>query len=115
MSLVLLILGILATGAGIVLIGFGIPINEFNLGGTMIIAGTIATAAGLILVGLAAAVEQLVQITKAVRSPSGRTALPAQREQREQSVSGAIRPPTPQLPAQPVVATQASAAAPIQA
>ena len=71
MSVILFILGILLTAAGIVAIGFGIPINEFNLGNTMIVAGTIAVAAGLILIGLAAAVDQLTQIANALRPRAG--------------------------------------------
>jgi hypothetical protein len=71
MSVILFILGILLTGAGVVTIGFGIPINEFNLGNTMIVAGTTAAAAGLILIGLAAAVDQLTQIAKALRPRPG--------------------------------------------
>jgi hypothetical protein len=71
MSVILFILGILLTAAGIVTIGFGIPINEFNLGNTMIVAGTTAAAAGLILIGLAAAVDQLSQIVKALRPRAG--------------------------------------------
>jgi hypothetical protein len=67
MSVILFILGIVATGTGIVAIGFGIPINEFNLGNTLIVSGTIASAAGLILIGLAAAVDQLTQIVQALR------------------------------------------------
>jgi hypothetical protein len=71
MFVILLILGILVTGAGFVTIGFGIPINEFNLGSTMIIAGTTAVAGGLILVGIAFAVDQLTQIAQALRPRAG--------------------------------------------
>jgi hypothetical protein len=71
MSVILFILGIVVTGTGIVAIGFGIPINEFNLGNTLIVSGTIAAAAGLILVGLAAAVDQLTQIVQASRPRAG--------------------------------------------
>ena len=39
MSVILLVLGILVAGAGLTAIGFGIPINEFSLGTTLIIAG----------------------------------------------------------------------------
>jgi hypothetical protein len=81
----------LVTGAGIVSIGFGIPINEFNLGNTMIVAGTTAAAAGLILIGLAAAVDQLTQIAKALRPRAG--ARPAvQPQAAEQTVPGGVRP-----------------------
>jgi hypothetical protein len=98
MSLILLILGILATGMGIVTIGFGIPINEFNLGNTMIVAGTTATAAGLILIGLAAAVEQLTRIAAALRPRAG--VRPVQQPLAEPGLAAAIRAPTPQFPVQ---------------
>ena len=71
MAVILLVLGILATGAGIVAIGFGIPISEFTLGNTLIVSGTIALSAGLILIGLAAAVGQLTQIAQALRPRAG--------------------------------------------
>jgi hypothetical protein len=91
MSVSLFILGFLVTLAGIVTIGFGIPINEFNLGNTMIVAGTTAAAAGLILIGLAAAVDQLTQIAKALRPRAG--ARPAlQPQAAEQALPGAGRP-----------------------
>jgi hypothetical protein len=68
MSRVLLVIGLLATAAGFVTIGFGIPINAFSLGNTLIVAGTIAVAAGLILVGLASAVAQLRRIAEALHA-----------------------------------------------
>ena len=91
MSVILLILGILLTGAGIVAIGFGIPINEFNLGNTLIVAGTTAAAAGLILIGLAAAVDQLSQIAKALRPRAG-TRPTLQPQAVEQPFPAAARP-----------------------
>jgi hypothetical protein len=117
MSVILFILGILLTGAGIVTIGFGIPINEFNLGNTMIVAGTTAGAAGLILIGLAAAVDQLTQIAKALRPRAG--ARPATQPQAVEQpfpspvrpgpfpvqapiqASGPATPPMPPMPAPP--------------
>jgi hypothetical protein len=68
MHLVLLLIGLLATLAGLAAIGFGIPINEFSLGNTLIIAGTMALSAGLILIGLAAALRQLRRIEAALAS-----------------------------------------------
>jgi hypothetical protein len=100
MSVVLLIAGILATGAGIVTIGFGIPINEFNLGNTMIVAGTTAVVGGLILIGLAAAVDQLTQIAKALRPRAGARPGP-QPQPAEQAFAGGVRPG--QFPVQPPV------------
>jgi hypothetical protein len=69
MSVILLVLGILITGAGIVTIGYGISINESSLGNALIIAGTTTFSAGLILVAIAAAVGQLSEIARALRPP----------------------------------------------
>ena len=91
MSVILFILGILLTGVGIVTIGFGIPINEFNLGNTMIVAGTTAAAAGLILIGLAAAVDQLTQIAKALRPRAGARPI-TQPQAVEQPFPSPVRP-----------------------
>ncbi len=111
MSVILFILGILVTGAGIVAIGFGIPINEFNLGNAMIVAGTTAAAAGLILIGLAAAVDQLTQIAKALRPRAGaRPSLPPQAA--EQALSGVVRPG--QLPVQAPVQAEVQVPVPGQ-
>jgi hypothetical protein len=60
------VVGLLVTAAGFVTIGFGIPINAFSLGNTLIVAGTTAVAAGLVLVGLSAAVRQLQRIAEAM-------------------------------------------------
>ena len=62
MSAILLILGIVVTGAGLAALGFGIPINEFSLGTPLIVAGTTALCGGLILIGLSAAVAELRRI-----------------------------------------------------
>jgi hypothetical protein len=91
MSVILFILGILITGAGIVTIGFGIPINEFSLGNTLIVSGTTAVAAGLILIGLAAAVDQLAQIATALRPRAGARPVP-QPQADEPALPGAPRP-----------------------
>jgi hypothetical protein len=45
--------------AGLLAIGFGIPINEFGLGNTLILAGTIAACAGLLILSLWVAVREL--------------------------------------------------------
>jgi hypothetical protein len=62
MSIVLLVLGVLAAGAGAVMVGFGVPINEFSLGNTLIISGTTALVGGLIVIALAVASRQLTAI-----------------------------------------------------
>ena len=53
MSVVLFVIGLLVTAAGFVTIGFGIPINAFSLGNTLIISGTVAVCGGLIQIGRA--------------------------------------------------------------
>lgn len=62
MSFVLMLVGILATALGAILIGFGIPINEFSLGNTLILAGTVTVAGGVIVFALSRVVAQLSRI-----------------------------------------------------
>ena len=62
MSFVLMVVGILATALGAILIGFGIPINEFSLGNTLILAGTVTAMGGLIVLAVSRAVSQLARI-----------------------------------------------------
>jgi hypothetical protein len=105
MNRVLLAIGLLATAAGFVTIGFGIPINAFSLGNTLIVAGTIAVAAGLILMGLASAIGQLRRIAEALHTrPLPHLARPA--ESVEALVPPTARitpapPPPPRMPPPP--------------
>jgi hypothetical protein len=57
---------------GAVLIGFGIPINEFSFGNTLIIAGTTTAVGGLIVIALGVVVSQLrrLQDALAIWAPS---------------------------------------------
>ena len=92
MYLVLLSVGLLITAAGFLTIGFGIPINAFSLGNTLIIAGTVAVVGGLILVGIAAAVRQLNRIAEGL---NGRAmARPAKAAEAADS----LVPPTARIP-----------------
>ncbi len=68
MAVVLLMLGIVVAAGGVAAIGFGIPINEFTLGNTLIVAGTTALTGGLILIGLSAAVTELGRLAEALRT-----------------------------------------------
>ena len=68
MSVILSVLGIVVAAVGIAAIGFGIPINEFTLGTTLIVAGVSALTGGLILIGLAAVVAELGRLAEAVRT-----------------------------------------------
>src|SRR3954469_13331368 len=65
MSLVLLVLGIVVAASGVATIGFGIPINEFTLGTTLIVAGTTALTGGLLLVAISAVVGELARLRNA--------------------------------------------------
>jgi hypothetical protein len=111
MSVILFILGVLVTAAGVVTIGYGIPINEFNLGNTLIVSGTIAFSAGLILIGLAAAVDQLSQVVKALRPRAGTR--PGQPQAADQSAPVASRVGASAAQAGPSAPAQAPAPSPV--
>jgi hypothetical protein len=89
MSVILLVLGILLAAAGGALVGFGIPIKELSLGGTLILAGAFAVVGGLLLIGLSAVVTELARVTAALKGSQ----LPAQ--------TAAARPARIELPAPP--------------
>jgi hypothetical protein len=56
---------------GVGMVGYGIPINEFSFGNTLIVAGTTAVVGGLIVIAISAAVSKLQRIaeTLATRAP----------------------------------------------
>jgi hypothetical protein len=97
MVMVLYVIGVLVTAIGFVAIGFGIPINAFSFGETLIVAGTTAAVGGLLLIGLGAGVAELKRIAEGARS---RPARPAE------AVEAALAPPQasripPRAPAPP--------------
>jgi hypothetical protein len=108
MSVALLVLGILLTAAGVVAIGFGIPINEIALGTTLILAGTTAAVGGLVVVGLAAAVAELSRLTSALRAP--RLAPRTQAQTAPEAQPAPEAPAQDQRPPLPQVAEVAAAA-----
>jgi hypothetical protein len=65
-------IGAFAAVLGAVLIGFGIPINEFSFGNTLILAGTMAVVGGLIVIGLGVVVAQLRRLAEVLpaRAPA---------------------------------------------
>ena len=79
MPVLLLSIGVFAVIAGFVMIGFGIPINEFSFGNTLINAGTTASVGGLIIIAVGIAVRQLRRIAEmlADSAQTARLALPA--------------------------------------
>ena len=50
------------------MIGFGIPINEFGIGNTLISAGTTAVVGGLVLIGLGATLRELRALAETAQS-----------------------------------------------
>jgi hypothetical protein len=59
MTIGMVVAGIGCLLAGLLAIGFGIPINEFGLGNTLILAGSVAACSGLIILSLWVAVREL--------------------------------------------------------
>ena len=66
MSVLLYGVGAIAVVVGVVMVGFGIPINEFSFGNTLIGAGTTAAVGGLIVIGLGVVVAQMQRLNEAL-------------------------------------------------
>jgi hypothetical protein len=64
MMFVMLVAGIGLVLAGLLAIGFGIPIKEFSTGNTLIIAGVIGVCTGAIMIALWIAVRELKNIAR---------------------------------------------------
>ena len=64
MVFVMLVAGIGLVLAGLLAIGFGIPIKEFSTGNTLILAGVIGICSGVIMLGLWAMVRELKNIAR---------------------------------------------------
>ncbi len=70
-------IGAFALFTGLLMIGFGIPINEFSFGNTLIGAGTTASIGGLIIIGLGVVAGQLRRVAETLAMPlPGRPAQP---------------------------------------
>jgi hypothetical protein len=72
MALALLIAGIFAFLAGLLTVSWGISLEEFSLGRTLILSGTIGVCSGMLLMGLYAVVQELKGIARRL---AGTTAL----------------------------------------
>lgn len=66
MSMVMFVIGCVAVMAGVVMIGFGIPVSEFSFGNTLIVAGTTLMTGGLLVISLSAVVTQLRRVAEAL-------------------------------------------------
>ena len=93
MAVLLLILGILVAASGVVAIGFGIPLNEFTLGTTLMSGGATALTGGLILIGISAVVNELARLADGLgRVPKRASQHPGE----------LVEPSPPAFPASPV-------------
>jgi hypothetical protein len=97
MFYLLLFFSIITLGAGVFVIGFGVPIRETMFGSSLLILGTVAVVGGFLLVGLAAAVQELRRVVQALRRiPGGlRPLRPVERKEGDRK-EGDRRPPPPQ-------------------
>ncbi len=68
MSRLLYGVGAVIVVAGLVMIGFGIPVNEFSLGNTLIAAGVTAATGGLIITALGVVVSQLQRLNESLET-----------------------------------------------
>jgi hypothetical protein len=64
MVVVLLIAGIGLLLAGLLAIGFGIPVKEFSFGNTLILIGAVGACTGIIMLGLWTVVRELKNIAR---------------------------------------------------
>jgi hypothetical protein len=72
MAVLLLILGIVVAASGVAAIGFGIPLNEFTLGTTLMSGGATALTGGFILIGLSAVVSELARLADGLKRAAAR-------------------------------------------
>ena len=68
-SMVLMIVGALALVFGIAVVGFGIPVQEFSFGNTLIISGATVATGGLIVIALGAVSGQVHHLAEALAHP----------------------------------------------
>jgi hypothetical protein len=121
MSLILLVFGILITGAGVVAIALGVPAGDSALGQTWIMTGALAAVGGPMLIGFGAVVTQLNAIVEALRvRPAAHiprltdARQPPEVQRRPEAVEARPpdpRPPEPRAPEPPPVEPAAPAAA----
>lgn len=91
MAFVLLVAGIGLVAAGLLAIGFGIPIKEFSTGNTLIIAGVIGVCTGTIMLGLWVVVRELKNIAR--RLANGLPEAPAEAAVERAIPGAAMREP----------------------
>jgi hypothetical protein len=90
MMVALLIAGIGILLAGLLGIGFGIPVKEFSFGNTLIVTGVVAACTGMIMISLWAIVRELKNLALQPGSGVARTSR-ADTPQRSAAASAASR------------------------
>lgn len=80
MSILLYVAGALFVAIGAGLIGYGIPINEFSFGNTLILAGMVAIVGGLIVLALGVVVRELRHLAETYARTAMRPARPPEAE-----------------------------------
>ncbi len=96
MSVLLYLVGAIAVVAGAAMVAFGIPINEFSFGNTLIAAGVTTFMGGLVILGLGAVVAQLQRVVDAlVTRPAPRPARPMETFDAPARAAAASRVPFP--------------------
>jgi hypothetical protein len=90
MMVVLLIAGIGILLAGLLGIGFGIPVKEFSFGNTLIVTGVVAACTGMMMLSLWAIVRELKNLVLQPGSGVARTSR-ADAAQRSAAASAALR------------------------
>src|ERR1700742_5089250 len=108
MMLVLLIAAVAMLLAGLLGIGFGIPVKEFSFGNTMIVTGVVAACTGMIMLSLWVVVRELKKL--ALQLGSG-VAAPARAETARRP-PGAPRDPATESDGFPFGREQPAAASP---
>jgi hypothetical protein len=125
MSVVLLILGIVLTAAGIAAIGFAIPLNDFTLSTALYTTGTTALTGGVIVIALSVVVAELGRVAEGLknRSPTRSNAAARQGAESQEPVIAPVAQPAmlnqpviqpaaaPPLPPGPMIAPPAPAVA----
>jgi hypothetical protein len=84
MMTMLLIAGIAVLAAGLLAVGFGIPVKEFSFGNTLILAGTVTACTGLVMLGLSMVVRELQNIARRL-GPANAAAAPRARTEQQLS------------------------------
>src|SRR5690606_33770096 len=73
MSVLLFVVVAITFLVGVGAIGFGIPINEFSFGNTLIVAGMTAAVGGLIVCSLGAVIAHLHRLTETLADAAARS------------------------------------------